>query len=129
MSLSIEVSRFLASWLVLGESRTVNETGEDAPMEIVPLGPGFAAELRGVTLAEIAADDAAYAAARTAFEEHSVLVFHGQDVCGSPRASFSTAASPWSSRQWSRGAPGSLAPAQMTIPQDPQLPPKCPLVR
>ena len=27
-------------------------------MEIVPLGPGFAAELRGVTLAEIAADTA-----------------------------------------------------------------------
>ena len=25
-------------------------------MEIVPLGPGFTAELRGVTLAEIAAD-------------------------------------------------------------------------
>ena len=25
-------------------------------MDIVPLGPGFAAELRGVTLAEIAAD-------------------------------------------------------------------------
>ena len=33
-------------------------------MEIVPLGPGFAAELRGVTLAEIAADDAAYADCR-----------------------------------------------------------------
>ena len=31
-------------------------------MDIVPLGPGFAAELRGVTLADIAADDAAYAA-------------------------------------------------------------------
>ena len=44
-------------------------------MEVIPLGPGFAAELRGVTLADIAADDAAYAAARAAFEEHSVLVF------------------------------------------------------
>ena len=30
-------------------------------MEIVPLGPGFAAELRGVTLADVAADDAVYA--------------------------------------------------------------------
>ena len=29
-------------------------------MEIVPLGPGFTAELRGVTLAEIAADTPAY---------------------------------------------------------------------
>ena len=58
-------------------------------MEIVPLGPGFAAELRGVTLAEIAADDAAYAAARTAFEEHSVLVFHGQDVTNDAQLAFS----------------------------------------
>ena len=38
-------------------------------MEIVPLGSGFAAELRGVTLAEIAADDAAYKVTRAAFEE------------------------------------------------------------
>jgi alpha-ketoglutarate-dependent 2,4-dichlorophenoxyacetate dioxygenase len=53
--------------------------GERA-MDVVPLGPGFAAELRGVTLANIANDDAAYAAARAAFEEHSVLVFRGQQV-------------------------------------------------
>jgi hypothetical protein len=31
-------------------------------MEIVPLGRGFAAELRGITLDDVAADDAAYAA-------------------------------------------------------------------
>src|SRR5262249_52804646 len=49
-------------------------------MEILPLGPGFAAELRGVTLRDVEADDAAYAAVRAAFEEHSVLVFRGQDV-------------------------------------------------
>jgi len=49
-------------------------------MDIVPLGPGFAAELRGVTLAEIAADAAAYDAVRAAFEEHSVIVFRGQEV-------------------------------------------------
>src|SRR4249919_4342474 len=33
-----------------------------SPMDIVPLGPGFGAELRGVTLSDVAADDAAYAA-------------------------------------------------------------------
>jgi len=44
-------------------------------MDVVPLGPGFAAELRGVTLKDVASDDAAYAAVRAAFEEHSVLVF------------------------------------------------------
>src|SRR5262245_17163420 len=60
-----------------------------APMEIVPLGPGFAAELRGITLADIAADDAAYAAARAAFEEHSVLVFRGQDVTDELQLDFS----------------------------------------
>ena len=52
-------------------------------MEVIPLGPGFAAELRGITLADVASDDAAYAAARAAFEEHSVLVLrnHGVAVC------------------------------------------------
>jgi len=49
-------------------------------MQIVPLGPGFAAELRGVTLAEVVADDAAYAAVRAAFEQHSVLVLRGEQV-------------------------------------------------
>ncbi len=58
-------------------------------MEIVPLGPGFAAELRDVTLAEIATNDAAYAAARAAFEEHSVLVFRGQDVTNDSQLEFS----------------------------------------
>src|SRR5579871_1094675 len=46
--------------------------GEKWPMDIV-LGPGFGAELRGVTLTDVASDDAAYASARAAFEEHSVL--------------------------------------------------------
>ncbi len=58
-------------------------------MEIVPLGPGFAAELRGITLADIAVDDAAYAAARAAFEDHSVLVFRGQDVSDEGQLAFS----------------------------------------
>jgi alpha-ketoglutarate-dependent 2,4-dichlorophenoxyacetate dioxygenase len=58
-------------------------------MDIVPLGPGFAAELRGITLADVAADDAAYAAARAAFEEHSVLVFRGQEVTDDAQLAFS----------------------------------------
>jgi alpha-ketoglutarate-dependent 2,4-dichlorophenoxyacetate dioxygenase len=58
-------------------------------MEIIPLGPGFAAELRGVTLADVAADDAAYAAVRAAFEDHSVLVFRGQDVTDQGQLAFS----------------------------------------
>ena len=49
-------------------------------MEIKPLGPGFAAEIRGAGLAEVAQRDDAYAAVRAAFEQHSVLLFRGQPV-------------------------------------------------
>ena len=58
-------------------------------MDVVPLGPGFGAELRGVTLAEIVADDAVYAAARGAFEQHSVLVFRNQEVTDELQLAFS----------------------------------------
>src|SRR6478672_8471679 len=58
-------------------------------METVPVGPGFAAELRGVTLADVANDDAAYAAVRAAFEEYSVLVFRNQDVTNESQLAFS----------------------------------------
>src|SRR5437879_2455500 len=58
-------------------------------MEIASLGPGFAAELRGVTLAETAADNAAYVAVRAAFEEYSVLVFRGQEVTDDIQLAFS----------------------------------------
>ncbi len=58
-------------------------------MDVVPLRPGFAAELRGVTLADVASDDAAYAATRAAFEEHSVLVFRDQEVTDELQLAFS----------------------------------------
>jgi len=58
-------------------------------MDIVQVGPGFAAELRGVTLSDVANDDAAYTAVRAAFEEHSVLVFRGQQVTDDIQLAFS----------------------------------------
>ena len=58
-------------------------------MEIVPLGPGFAAELRGVTLSDVAGDDAVCRAVRAAFEERSVLVFRDQDVTDEAQIAFS----------------------------------------
>lgn len=58
-------------------------------MEIIPLGPGFGAELRGVTLAGVASDDTAYAALRAAFEEHSVLVLRQQQVSDELQLAFS----------------------------------------
>jgi alpha-ketoglutarate-dependent 2,4-dichlorophenoxyacetate dioxygenase len=58
-------------------------------MEIVPLGPGFAAELRGVRLGDVVSDDAAYAAVRAAFEQHSVLVLRDQEVTDELQLAFS----------------------------------------
>ncbi|HSE00221.1 MAG TPA: TauD/TfdA family dioxygenase [Burkholderiales bacterium] len=50
------------------------------PVDVNLLGPGFAAEVRGVGLAEVAERDDAYAGVRAAFESHSVLVFRGQPI-------------------------------------------------
>ncbi len=58
-------------------------------MDIVQVGPGFAVELRGVTLSDVSVDDAAYKAVRGAFEEHSVLVFRGQQVTDEVQLAFS----------------------------------------
>jgi hypothetical protein len=44
-------------------------------MEVVLLGPGFAAELRGVNLIDVASSDAAYRQVREALDEHSVIFF------------------------------------------------------
>jgi alpha-ketoglutarate-dependent 2,4-dichlorophenoxyacetate dioxygenase len=59
------------------------------PMDILPLGPGFGAELRGVTLADVATSDAAYNEVRAAFEDYSVLVFRGQDVTDDTQVAYS----------------------------------------
>jgi alpha-ketoglutarate-dependent 2,4-dichlorophenoxyacetate dioxygenase len=58
-------------------------------VQIIPVGPGFAAELRGVALADVAGDDDVYAQVRAAFEEHSVLVFRGQKVTDEGQLAFS----------------------------------------
>jgi alpha-ketoglutarate-dependent 2,4-dichlorophenoxyacetate dioxygenase len=58
-------------------------------MDVVPVGPGFAAELRGIALADVASEDAVYAATRAAFEEHSVLVFRSQEVTDDIQLEFS----------------------------------------
>jgi len=58
-------------------------------MNITQLGPGFGAELRGVTLRDVANDDDAYRQVRAAFEEHSVLVFRDQNVTDESQLAFS----------------------------------------
>jgi alpha-ketoglutarate-dependent 2,4-dichlorophenoxyacetate dioxygenase len=63
-------------------------------MELVPLGPGFAAELCGVDLIDVASSDAAYLAVREALEQHSVILFRNQDVRDDVQVAFSRAFGP-----------------------------------
>lgn len=58
-------------------------------MQVEQLGPGFFAEVRGVTLANVVESDAVYARVREAFEEHSVLLFRGQAVTDELQAAYS----------------------------------------
>lgn len=58
-------------------------------IEVRKLGPGFAAEVRGAGLADVAVRDDAYAAVRAAFEEHSVLLFRGQPVTDALQLAYS----------------------------------------
>lgn len=58
-------------------------------MEVITIGPGFGAEVRGCGLADVATDDRAYAAVRAAFEEHSVLLFRGQPITDELQVAFS----------------------------------------
>jgi alpha-ketoglutarate-dependent 2,4-dichlorophenoxyacetate dioxygenase len=63
-------------------------------MDVIPLAQGFAAELDGVSLVDVASSDAAYRAVRAAFETHSVLVFRGQSVSDDIQAAYSRAFGP-----------------------------------
>ena len=49
-------------------------------IEFRDLGPGFAAEVVGAGLLDVATDPAAYAAVRAGFEAHSVLLFRNQVI-------------------------------------------------
>ena len=49
-------------------------------MEIIPLHSEIGAEIRGVSMADVANDDGVYQAVRAAFEEYSVLLFRKQPI-------------------------------------------------
>ena len=49
-------------------------------MEVIPLHPEIGAEIRGVSMADVAGNDDVYHAVRAAFEEHSVLLFRHQPL-------------------------------------------------
>src|SRR5258708_34729807 len=63
-------------------------------MELVPLGPGFGVEVKGVSLLDVAADAEAYKAVRAAFETHSLLVFRDQAVADNVQVAYSRAFGP-----------------------------------
>ena len=63
-------------------------------MELVPLGPGFAVELRGIDLIDVASWDAACRAVREAFDEHTVIIFRDQNVSDDVQIGFSRAFGP-----------------------------------
>ena len=62
-------------------------------MELVPLGPGFGVQVKGVTMLDVATDAEAYKAVREAFETHSLLVFRDQPIADDIQVAFSRAVS------------------------------------
>ena len=63
-------------------------------MELVPLGPGFGVEGKGVSLLDVASDAEAYKAVRAAFETHSLLVFRDQPIADDIQVAYSRAFGP-----------------------------------
>jgi alpha-ketoglutarate-dependent 2,4-dichlorophenoxyacetate dioxygenase len=63
-------------------------------MELVPMGPGFGVEVRGVSILDVAIDADAYKAVRTAFEDHSLLLFRDQPIADDIHVAFSRAFGP-----------------------------------
>jgi len=63
-------------------------------MELVPLGPGFGVEVRGISILDVATDADAYKAVRRAFEDHSLLVFRDQPIADDVQVAYSRAFGP-----------------------------------
>ena len=63
-------------------------------MELVPLGPGFGVEVKGLSMLDVATDAEAYKAVRAAFEQHSLLVFRDQDIADDVQVAYSRAFGP-----------------------------------
>lgn len=63
-------------------------------MELIPLSSGFGAEVKGVSLLDVASDEQAYKTVRAAFEAHSLLVFRDQVISDDVQATYSRAFGP-----------------------------------
>jgi alpha-ketoglutarate-dependent 2,4-dichlorophenoxyacetate dioxygenase len=87
-------------------------------MEIIPLGPGFAAELRGANLIDVASSDSAYRTVREAFDEHTVLVFRNQRVTDEVQTGYSRAFGPLERTKAGLLSAGSLYIRMTNIAED-----------
>ena len=58
-------------------------------MKLIPLGPGFGVEVQGVSILDAATSEDAFAAVEAAFEEHSILLFRGQEVTDAIQIAYS----------------------------------------
>jgi alpha-ketoglutarate-dependent 2,4-dichlorophenoxyacetate dioxygenase len=70
-------------------------------MEVIPLGPDFGVELRGVSMLDVASNDDCYRAMREAFEAHSVVLLRDQEIADDVQVAFSRAFGPcaWAQRR------------------------------
>ena len=92
-------------------------------LELKLLGPDFAAEVRGVGLADVAQRDEAYAAVRAAFEEHSVLLFRGQTITDELQVAYSKRFGPLEIAKAASRAEGTLFSILTNIEPDGSLVP------
>src|SRR3982074_3618346 len=63
-------------------------------MELVPLGPGFGVEVKGVSLLDVAADAEADKPGGAAFETHSLVVSRDQAIADDIQVAYSRAFGP-----------------------------------
>ncbi len=63
-------------------------------MDLVPLHPDFGAEVRGLDIIDVATSDKAYQTVRSAFEQHSLLLFRDQEIGDDVQVAFSRAFGP-----------------------------------
>lgn len=76
---------------------------------LTPLHPQFGAEVHGIDLREVTADDG-YAALRAAFEEHSLLLFRGQQLLPEQHLQVASLFGPIEDRREAPVTPPEVAP-------------------
>ena len=93
-------------------------------MQIIPIGPGFGAEIRGLSLLDAASSEDAFEAVQAAFEEHSILLFREQEITDATQIAYSRGFGPLElGKVGSTGAGGFLGTITNIGPEGEMLPP------